>query len=256
MGYDAVNSHKQLEKLVTRSNLGIPERKYYRFRVDRWYGGIVTGDCVGCGLFCKFCWVSDKVRYRPRLVGRFYTPSEVAGRLIDLANRRGLRQIRLSGGEPTIGKSHLIKLLEELDGLGYSFILETNGILIGHDPDYAKQFSRFDFIHVRVSLKGCCEEEFAILTGARPEDFKLQLKALENLVRYGVECHPAAMISFSTKESLEKLMRRLGEIDRGLVEEFEVEELILYPHVVDRLRKYGLRYFTGYKPDQIPPDQI
>jgi uncharacterized Fe-S cluster-containing radical SAM superfamily protein len=50
-----------LEKHVTRDY----ERKYYRFRVDRWYGGIVTVDCVGCGLFCKFCWVSDNVRLNP-----------------------------------------------------------------------------------------------------------------------------------------------------------------------------------------------
>lgn len=245
-----------MERLVARSSHGVHERKYYRFRVDRWYGGIVTGDCVGCGLSCKFCWVSDKVRYRPKEVGSFYSSHQVAERLLALAEKKGLRQLRLSGGEPTIGRSHLIELLDELRGSSCSFILETNGILLGYDQTYAEQLSRYDFVHVRVSLKGCSEEEFHRLTGARPEDFRLQLKALENLIKYDVKCHPAAMISFSSRESLKTLMERLKEISPILVEEFEVEELILYPHVVKRLQAYGLKYLTGHDPRKVPLDQI
>jgi len=232
------------------------ERKYYRFRIDRWYGGIVTGDCVGCGLFCKFCWVSDKVRYRVREVGEFYSPSEVAQRLLDLSRRSGLRQVRLSGGEPTIGRDHLLSLLSELHGAGVSFILETNGIPLGRDEGYARGLARYDFLHVRVSLKGCSEEEFSILTGADPDGFKLQLRALEYLSRLGVECHPAVMISFSSEESFKRLLERLRGIDPRLADEVEVEELILYPHVVDRLKRYSLNYLTGYPPSRVPPDQI
>lgn len=35
----------------------------------------------------------------------------------------------------------------------FMFILETNGILIDSDPSYARELSRFDNVHVRVSLK-------------------------------------------------------------------------------------------------------
>jgi len=254
--YDPVKAHQAIERLVVRESGGLQERKYYRFRVDRWYGGIVTGDCVGCGLFCKFCWVSDKVRYRVKAVGRFYKPREVAEKLLELVRRSGIRQLRLSGGEPTIGKNHLLSLLSELEREGIPFILETNGILIGWDEDYAKQLAKYDFLHVRVSLKGCNENEFSMLTGAMPEGFELQLKALENLSKFGAECHPAVMISFSSKESFRKLVERLRRINPIFAEELEIEELILYPHVVERLKKYSLRYLTGYPPDKIPPDQI
>ncbi|MEM4889814.1 MAG: molybdenum cofactor biosynthesis protein MoaA, partial [Thermosphaera sp.] len=44
------------EKQVTRLRNGVLERRYYRFRGGRWYGGIATGDVVGCNLRCKFCW--------------------------------------------------------------------------------------------------------------------------------------------------------------------------------------------------------
>ncbi len=254
--YDPVKRHLAIEKLVTRTGPEGLERKYYRIRPARWYGGIVTADCVGCGLLCRFCWVSDAVMNRPTDVGAFYTPKRVADSLISLAKRCNLDLLRLSGGEPSIGKQHLLELLENLNGKGCRFILETNGIPIAYDEDYAESLAKYNFVHVRVSLKGCSEEEFALLTGAKPEGFDLQLKALEKLVNAKVSCHPSVMASFSTQKSLQFFMERIGRISPKLAEEIEIEELILYPHVVKRLRHYKLRYSTGYAPERVPPEQV
>lgn len=245
-----------VEKLVIRAGREGYERKYYRIRPARWYGGIVTADCVGCGLVCRFCWVSDVVMFHPADVGRFYTPKSVADGLVKLARKRGLNQLRVSGGEPTIGKLHLLQLLDWLQGKGYSFILETNGIPIASDENYARDLSKYDFVHVRVSLKVCNESEFNMLTGAKPEGFTLQLKCLQNLTKAGVSCHPSVMASFSPKKSLYSLTQRLKQISQSLAENIEIEELILYPHVINRIQKHGLKYFSGYKPDRVPPEQI
>lgn len=239
--YDPLIRHKAIEKLVVRASAKGQERKYWRFRFDRWYGGIVTADAVGCGLACRFCWVSDAVMFRPAKVGRFYSPSEVANRLVKMAEKRGFGQLRVSGGEPTIGKRHLLQLLHHLTEHNFVFILETNGILIGSDPKYAEDLSKYPFVHVRVSLKGCNEEEFATLTGGKPEGFALQLKALERLVETGVSCHPAVMSAFSIKQSLKQLFTQLRSINPQLAENLEIEELILYPHVKRKIKKYGLR---------------
>jgi uncharacterized Fe-S cluster-containing radical SAM superfamily protein len=254
--YDPVKRHIAIEKLVTRPGPEGLERKYYRVRPARWYGGIVTADCVGCGLVCRFCWVSDAVANRPADVGSFYTPRQVAEKLLSLARKCRLNLLRISGGEPTIGKEHLLAVLESLEGKGCRFILETNGIPIAYVEGYAENLARYRFIHVRVSLKGCNEEEFAVLTGAKPEGFKLQLKALEKLMEAGVSCHPSVMASFSTKKSLESLLQRLSQISPELAKEVEIEELILYPHVVRKLQKYGLKYYTGYAPENVPQEQI
>jgi uncharacterized Fe-S cluster-containing radical SAM superfamily protein len=256
--YDASQRHIAIEKLVTRVDPdGQQEKKYYRVRPARWYGGIVTADCSGCGLLCKFCWVKDEVMTNPATSGRFYTPKRIAGELLAIAKKRRLSQIRVSGGEPTIGKKHMLQLLHHLQGYGLNFILETNGIPIAADAGFAEDLSAFrDFVHVRVSLKGCDEEEFSVLTGARPEDFQLQLKALESLLDAKVGCHPSVMSSFSTQDSFNALIRRLKDIDPKLSQNAEVEELILYPHVVKRLKKYGLAYYVGHEPDQVPVDQI
>ena len=256
MSYDPVQRHIAIEKLVVRESLGGQEKKYYRVRPARWYGGIVTADCTGCGLLCKFCWVSDNVMNRPAEVGKFYPPDEIAHGLVTLAKKRGLRQLRVSGGEPTIGKPHLLQLLDRLKREDCHFILETNGILIAYDESYAEELSKYDFVHVRVSLKGCNEEEFCMLTGAKPDGFKLQLKSIEKLVEADVSCHPSIMTSFSPRKALEMLIKRLGSISSEVAREVEIEELILYPHVINRIRKYGLKYYRAYTPEGVPPEQI
>jgi uncharacterized Fe-S cluster-containing radical SAM superfamily protein len=241
MLYDPILRHKAMEKLVTRESSGLQEKKYYRYRVDRWYGGIVTGDVVGCGLYCRFCWVLDSVLKNPQKVGEFYSSIDTADRLLKLLNKSGKGQLRLSGGEPTIGREHLLELLDNFKGKGYRFVLETNGILLGHDRSYAEALSKYDFLHVRVSLKGCNENEFSVLTGSEAKGFDLQIESLKNLIDAKVSCHPSVMISFSTERSFKQILTRLSAISLGFEKKLEIEELIQYPRVINRLNKYGLR---------------
>jgi len=229
------------------------KRKYYRFRPAKFYGGISTADCVGCCLRCIFCW-SWREATQPEEWGNFYSPEDVARKLIAIAKSKKLNQLRISGNEPTLCREHLIKVLE-LIPKDYLFILETNGILIGSDQTYAEELSRFPNVYVRVSLKGTCEEEFLRLTGAIPEGFQLQLRALENLMRYRVKVHPACMVSFSPPQYINILRKRLKAINFSFGD-FEIEELILYPSIEERLKKLKIRYHTGHRPDRIPAEQI
>ena len=216
------------------------KRKYYRFRPAPFYGGIATADCVGCCLKCLFCW-SWHIMTQPEKTGRFYSPDEVVRNLLSIARKKGFNRVRISGNEPTLHRSHLLQVLQ-LISKEIQFILETNGILIGHDPSYAKELSRFPNLHVRVSLKGVCPEDFTRLTGAIPEGFTLQIKALENLLEEGVDCYPAVMADFSSRQEVRNLRQRLKSI-RSDFADFEKEELILYPFVVDQLQKANLKQF-------------
>jgi uncharacterized Fe-S cluster-containing radical SAM superfamily protein len=231
--YDPVARANEVEKLVVRGS----RRKYYRFRGARFYGGIATADCVGCCLRCAFCWGWNKVA-NPGGAGKFYTPQRVVERIVSIIRKRRFHQARLSGNEPTLGREHLLSLLSYLPR-EIAFILETNGILIGADPAYAQQLSAFENLHVRVSLKGCTQEEFSRLTGAEPEGFELQLKALENLLAREVNCHAAAMISFSSPESVDSLQKRLHQIHPSLAD-FEDEEIFTNPDIEKRLRQREL----------------
>ena len=238
---DALDHAEKLKELVTSGE----KRKYYRFRPAPFYGGIATADCVGCCLRCLFCW-SWHIIVQPEKVGRFYSPEEVVRNLTSVVRKKGFHQIRISGNEPTLHRSHLLTVLE-LIPREIHFILETNGILIGHDPSYAKDLSIFPNLYVRVSLKGASPEDFTRLTMAKPEGFEWQLKALENLVEAGVDCFPAVMADFSSPEEIDRLRQRLKEI-RPDFHEFEEEELILYPFVIDHIQKAGLRLSRSLSP--------
>jgi len=253
MPYDCVQRHLAIERLVVHDVPGGQERKYYRVRAARWYGGIVTADCVGCGLLCKFCWVSESILERPDSSGQFIAPTAAAQKLLRIAVGRGLVQMRLSGGEPTIGRSHLLSVLTKIEGQRrFRFILETNGILLGADPTYCTELAAFRCIHVRVSLKGSCEDEFENLTGANGKGFKQQLDALSNLRDAGVSCHPAVMSSFSTEGDLCQLRDRISKIEQRLASDLELEELIQYPRVKGRLQKFHLKPNVSHDPRHVP----
>lgn len=244
-----VQKAEEEAKIVLRGDL----RKYYGFRPARFYGGIATADCLGCCLRCIYCWSWQEL-VRPDSYGQFYSPKQVAGKLTVITLKKGFHQVRISGNEPTITKDHLLKVLENIPD-HFQFILETNGILLGYDQSYAKDLARFPNLYVRVSFKGTTEEEFSRLTGAKPGRFHFQLQALENLLVAGVEVHPAVMVSFSPKENIQTLQKRFKEIHPSF-EDFEVEELVFWGKVAERLEKAGIGYRSAYKPGCIPPEQV
>ena len=231
---DPIRYSKSLERLVTVWRNGECWRKYYRFRPARYYGGIATADAVGCNLDCAFCWV-NKPRKNPSKCGEFFSPSMVAEKLVKLARAHGYSRVRVSGAEPTIGRNHLLSLLQEVDK-DLLFILETNGILLGADKTYVEAISGFN-IHVRVALKGCDREEFSKLTRADPEFFEYPFLAMEYMLDQKVSFHPAVML-FPTSNT-ENLVKQLREVEHSLPNKLEVESLILYPHVLRELRKRG-----------------
>ena len=243
--YDPIEKAQEAVRAVCRGN----QRRYYRYRAARFYGGIGTADCLGCCLRCLFCWSWDKV-LKPGRYGKFYSPQQIVGKLMTIAHKKGFTQVRISGNEPTLARDHLIHVLEQIPGY-IRFILETNGILIGHDPSYARDLSRFENLYIRVSLKGTGEQEFSRLTGADSSGFRLQMGALENLTRFNVTTHPAVMVSFSSLENIKALRKKLKEIHKDF-EDFEVEELMLYGTAEERLVKAGLSYDKAYEPRCTP----
>jgi uncharacterized Fe-S cluster-containing radical SAM superfamily protein len=235
--YDPLELSKKIEAMVTKKEKEIFHRKYYRFRPAKFYGGIASADCVGCNLRCIYCWSNDLAREGK--IGKFYSPEEVASNLAKIAEKFGYEQVRITGNEPTLSIEHLLQVLE-LIPQKYTFILETNGILLGANEKYVKELKKFPNLHVRVSLKGSTPAEFSKLTGAKPEAFQLQLKGLEFCSKHEISSHPAILIDFVERKNLDLLKGKLREIDEKFAEELEFESLIPYPHVIERLKKQNL----------------
>lgn len=226
---DPLKEAERLRKIVCQGEKG----KYYRFRGGNFYGGIATADCVGCILDCAYCW-SFYPRKNPEKVGKFFSPKEVAERLMRISKRKGYKNVRISGNEPTLCKEHLLKVIS-LIPKELTFILETNGILI--DEDFAKDLSKFKNLYVRVSIKGANEEMFSKITRAKPEFFQYQLRALKYLVKNKIDCRTAIMIDLFNEKDLAEIKKRLSEINPYLAEDLEFETLIIFPFVEKNLRE-------------------
>lgn len=246
--FDPISKALDIRSIVEKGTL----RKYYRVpRAGRWYGGIATADCSGCNLKCVFCW-SNKPRDNPEKIGHFYTPEQIFEKITTCAARHGYRLLRLSGNEPTLCTSHLLRLLELVDTTNYLFILETNGTLL--DAEYITALARFKNLHVRVSLKGTNAEEHSLLTGATGESFEHIIDAIALLLEHTIRFNVAAMLSFSPDKNITLLKERLRTIGSSVEDDFEEEYVFLYPHVVRRLKRAGLMLFRAYSPQGIPQE--
>jgi uncharacterized Fe-S cluster-containing radical SAM superfamily protein len=207
--FDPIELAKLTEAKVSRGS----SRKYTDFYCVGVYGGISTGYAVGCCLRCIFCWV-DFSRDFPDKHGHFCSPEEVAHRLIANARRKDISKLRISGGEPMLCREHLLSVLDLLEGKGFAFILETNGIPLGDDDSYAQELARYGDVYVRVSLKAGTAEGFEERTGAKGKFWELPFQAIESLIRAGINFHVAAMTDPRLMPSEERgnLLRKLRQI--------------------------------------------
>lgn len=249
--FDPLELARETEKIVAREGSEGLERKYTDFYSVPVYRGIATGYAAGCCLRCVYCW-SNWSRDFPERVGRFYSPKEVAQRLFKAAEQGiaysnywrkaipKINKLRLSGCEPTLGKEHMLSVLEHVEKSNYPFYLETNGILFGADRGYVKKLSRFSkFIYVRVSLKAATPEGFTQRTGAIGEYCELPFRALRYLLDEGIYARTAAMTDSKvmTKEERKVLIEKLSEIDpRYGKGELEEEVIDVYDTTISRLK--------------------
>ncbi|MHA1589385.1 MAG: radical SAM protein [Candidatus Njordarchaeales archaeon] len=258
--FDPIWLAKVTEKIVCKRIRGELARKYDDIYVAGVYRGIVTGYAVGCCLRCVFCW-SYPSRDFPEKYGKFLTPTEVFDIMKREGIKKGVKKCRLSSCEPTIGREHLISLLEFIEDDPYFklFILETNGILLGHDKSYVRELTKFSKVYVRVSLKAGTPQDFMWKTGAIPEAFELPFKAIENLIEYEIPFHVAAMSldpRIMDMEERKRLIIKLLRIDPKLVLTLEEEIIDPYDTTLARLKAAGIKIEWPLKKIYTPAKEL
>lgn len=236
--FNPIEVAKVTEEIVCRGT----SRKYTNFYCTGVYGGISTGYLVGCCLRCIFCWVELSREY-PDKYGKFFTAEEVAATLITNARNAGIKKVRISGGEPTIGKEHLLSVLNIISQEPLLFILETNGILLGYDNDYAKQLQKYKDLYVRISIKAATPEGFQQRTGALAEFYDLPYKAVENAIKHKLFFRVACMSDSRLMPEYErkKMIEKLSSI--GYTDYLEEELCDPYETTLLRLAQAGYKLF-------------
>ncbi len=269
--FDPIKLAKETEKIATRDGPEGLERKYAGVYCAPVYGGIATGYAVGCSLRCIYCW-SNWSRDFPERFGEFYSPSKLAQKLFEAVEKgitapgwerfRHLKieKLRLSGCEPTLGRDHLLAVLRHVANSKYPlFILETNGMLLGHDHRYVKHLAEFkDKIYVRVSFKAATPEAFTQRTGAIGESYELPFKALRYLLDERIYARAAAMTDpkVMPKEERRTLIRMLDEIDpsANYSTTLEEEQIDGYDTTLKRMKAFTNQKFAEALEKQVIQD--
>lgn len=152
--------------------------------------------------------------------------------------------MRFSSAEPILGEQsfeHIYRVLKDVykANPGLDFILETNGLLLGHGPGFVRRLSQFERLEVRVALKGYDEESFEGISGSERRFFELPIEGLGDMIRNGINAWPAIMYEMFGPEGIEKINQELkGHEIRP--EELEIEYLEPYPFVLENLKERSI----------------
>lgn len=266
-GYDPFKFGESVRKLVTREGPQGRERLYKPapssnpknlnrdFRFSNYYLGTSVADVLGCNLRCVFCWAINAYRDYSRIrdMGKFFSPVEVATGLINTAKVFNCKYLRITEGEPTLDMDHLIHIMDnlKLSESPHTFILETNGLILGRDVESVKKLSQYANLgskkepkmHVRVSIKGATPQKFRLLTFADARFHRFQFDAIRNCLNEGISVHTAVMLDFiDSMEEIQYLKSSLASIDRNLLYTLEFERLFLEDYIVARLKKHSIPF--------------
>lgn len=132
-----------------------------------------------CNFRCVYCMPAEGLPWLPK--ASLLTFDEIE-HLCTLGVRMGIREIRLTGGEPTVRKGlpELIRRLSALQALGLKHLsLTTNGLLL---KAMAKDLAEAGLTRINVSLDSLNRETFHRLT--RRDALQAVLAGLEEVERY------------------------------------------------------------------------
>jgi uncharacterized Fe-S cluster-containing radical SAM superfamily protein len=222
--FDPIKRSNDVEQIVMLED----KRRYYRFRFANFYGGIVTAYAIGCSLLCAYCWNYSR-NQNPSKSGEYYSPSEVAGKLLGLAEKHDCDQFRVSGAEPILGRASALHLAEVIKSVDGHFVIETNGIMLGADPSIIAILKPLPHIQIRLCIKAHHGLDFEKITVAKADGFAYQLMAADALKQARINYTIAVMHPFVDPNRLPFYVH-------------EVEDLIRYKATEKNLKQRGIKF--------------
>jgi uncharacterized radical SAM superfamily Fe-S cluster-containing enzyme len=130
-----------------------------------------------CNLKCPVCFANAAA------AGYVYEPSkeQITGMMENLRANQPVpaNALQFSGGEPTI-RNDLFDLIRKAKELGIRHVeVNTNGVRIAHDPEYAKQLKAAGVSTIYLQFDGLTPDVYMFIRGL--DLLETKMKAIENL---------------------------------------------------------------------------
>ena len=152
-----------------------------------------------CNLRCVYCMPSAGV---PRLSHEAILRYEEIVRIVKVAAEKGIRKVRLTGGEPLVrkGVANLVREIAAIPGIE-DLSLTTNGILLGR---MARELADAGLKRINVSLDSLDPDRFRELTrGGELKDVLEGIRQAEEAGFDPIKINVVAIKGFNGEEVLE-----------------------------------------------------
>lgn len=146
-----------------------------------------------CNLGCRFCFADGGgAASHPPL-------EEIKAAIRDIVAQRGHPLLQLSGGEPTL-RDDLPELVRYAKEVGCSYVqVNTNGIRLAQEPDYAKALAQAGLDIVFLQFDGTKEDIYECLRGKPLLDVKKQAISVCGDLGLGVTLVPTVVPGVNTE---------------------------------------------------------
>ncbi len=164
-----------------------------------------------CNLACRHCWISPK--YQNAGIASEYLPLDLFTSIVEQAAPLGLRNVKLTGGEPLI-HPQIDEILEYLRESEYGLTVETNGTLITEEKAALIASCKRPF--VSVSLDGVDKETHEWVRGV-PGSFDASCRAVEFLADAGLKPQVIMSVMRHNADQVEPMIRLAESLGAGSV---------------------------------------
>jgi len=203
---------------------------------------------LGCNLRCAYCWVVDEKKIglpgcQPQIFP-FQSPDETYALLKNLAEIHRLNRIRVSGCEPLINETHLLRVIRHAISDNYDYVLDTNALLL--TEDFLSSIKPYKHkIYIYVGLKGSTPQLFQDITTANSPFWYKQLEALRLIVKHGFTLGINLIANLTPPETIIPLFNELYKISPVLPMCVDMKQCTFFIHNTERIKHYGLKLYQG-----------
>lgn len=165
-----------------------------------------------CNLRCRFCFANGGTPEEDPSLETLYAA------IRDIVRQCGQPLLQLSGGEPTL-RQDLPQLIRYAKQAGCTYVqLNTNGIRLARDPDYAQSLAEAGLDIVFLQFDGTREDIYTALRGEPLLETKLQAIRVCGQLGVGVTLVPTVVPGVNTDNlgALVALARSLAPNVRGI----------------------------------------
>lgn len=160
-----------------------------------------------CNLKCTWCYAEDS---DPRETMKL----SQAKKIVNFSKQVGTNNIFLIGGEPTL-YPHMTDLLREIEGLGLSSTLVTNGISLS-DKSMIDKLVTAGLTRANISIKAESDREYLNLCGIKAYSDVVQ--ALQNLKEGNLPFGVSLVISKYNYTKLPEIMAEISKVYDGTMQ--------------------------------------